>query len=924
MRWHVHAAALLCACAALALPSGARADGLFATWRGFPVSPNPRYVAAGDLDNDSVVDLVASTREGSDGFVSVLLGNGDATFQTVQDFPARRYPGKLAVGDLDGDHADDVVVVIGAGDSVAVLLGNGDGTLGAAVCHATGDGPSAVAVADFNDDDILDLAVTDGSASTVSVLLGNGDGSFWPYTEYSTGDWPVCVAAANVNGDDYPDIITANRSQDAGTGERGQRATDNVSVLLNNGSGAFPAHVDYSLGRQPQDLAVGDLDGDNDVDIAVAVMSGHGQNGVAVLLGAGNGTFGPCLTYGPAPGQVGGDNVVITNLNGDDDADLILEGDTFVSVLLGQGNGTFPVHEDYLFATYNDLLAGDFDGDTHPDLAASAGNDFGSIAILKGNGDGTLTSCPSYGVGDGAYCIVASYFNNDAEWDLVVANNANSSVSVLVGNGDSTFEPEVRYATAGAPTAIAAAYLDGGYQSEDLAVTAQGSDVISVLLGNGDATFGSKSDYATGDNPMAVAATYLDAGPACDLVTANSLADNVSVLLGDGNGHFPTHVEYAVGRHPSGVDAADLHEDGHVDLVVADAYDNNVAVLFGNGDGTFQAPVYSPCGSGPEDVFVTSVNGMDDDHGDLLVTNPSAGTVTVLIGDGTGQFAAPVTYDAHVLVKDVALRDVTGDYEGDLVVAGGEYAAVLPGHGDGTFGPPELYGAAVRAFAVAAMDLDSDGDNDLAVVDYLGKCVRVLLNRTVDSPVEGAFYAVTSDEGTVLLRWSVGALGGAQGFNVYRSTAPAGPFARVNDEMMPASESGSFEDSTVWPETTFWYELRAVLPDGSEDVVGTGLASVTTAGRLVAALRPASPNPFAGETRVVFDAPGDAGMVELAVYDVAGRLVRTLASGPVERGRHEVVWDGKDSGGSDVAAGVYFVRLEAGGAARTEKAVVVR
>ena len=88
-------------------------------------------------------------------------------------------------------------------------------------------------------------------------------------------------------------------------------------------------------------------------------------------------------------------------------------------------------------------------------------------------------------------------------------------------------------------------------------------------------------------------------------------------------------------------------------------------------------------------------------------------------------------------------------------------------------------------------------------------------------------------------------------------------------------------------------------------------------------LESARPNPFSGSTRVGFtlDRAGDA---NLDVYDVAGRRVRTLESGSRSVGRHEVLWDGKDDAGREVASGVYFVRLRAGSAERVQKTVVVR
>jgi Right handed beta helix region len=69
------------------------------------------------------------------------------------------------------------------------------------------------------------------------------------------------------------------------------------------------------------------------------------------------------------------------------------------------------------------------------------------------------------------------------------------------------------------------------------------------------------------------------------------------------------------------------------------------------------------------------------------------------------------------------------------------------------------------------------------------------------------------------------------------------------------------------------------------------------------------PNPFNPRTKILFDV-GRSGQVELAIYDVAGRLVRRLVNEPMIRGSHEMIWEGDDSGSRPVAAGVYFLRLK--------------
>ncbi|MBN2564318.1 MAG: right-handed parallel beta-helix repeat-containing protein, partial [Candidatus Eisenbacteria bacterium] len=88
-------------------------------------------------------------------------------------------------------------------------------------------------------------------------------------------------------------------------------------------------------------------------------------------------------------------------------------------------------------------------------------------------------------------------------------------------------------------------------------------------------------------------------------------------------------------------------------------------------------------------------------------------------------------------------------------------------------------------------------------------------------------------------------------------------------------------------------------------------------------LLPASRNPFRGETSVSFLLPARA-TVRLAIYDVAGRLVRVLSDGPHEQGEHCVVWDGADASSNAVSSGVYFCRLESSGLQEQQKLVLLR
>jgi hypothetical protein len=100
-------------------------------------------------------------------------------------------------------------------------------------------------------------------------------------------------------------------------------------------------------------------------------------------------------------------------------------------------------------------------------------------------------------------------------------------------------------------------------------------------------------------------------------------------------------------------------------------------------------------------------------------------------------------------------------------------------------------------------------------------------------------------------------------------------------------------------------------------------ASVPESTPTAFALSAPRPNPSGGSTTVELAVPAGKGKAKVAVYDLLGRRVADLAE-QATPGRHRVTWDGRDSGGRRVAAGVYFVRLEAPGTKETRKITLLR
>ena len=102
-----------------------------------------------------------------------------------------------------------------------------------------------------------------------------------------------------------------------------------------------------------------------------------------------------------------------------------------------------------------------------------------------------------------------------------------------------------------------------------------------------------------------------------------------------------------------------------------------------------------------------------------------------------------------------------------------------------------------------------------------------------------------------------------------------------------------------------------------------GVQSLGSDRTYVTRLSGCTPNPSARGTSINYEL-AQYGPVELTVHDVAGRLVRRLENGPRQRGIHAVRWDGTDNYGHVVPAGVYFVRLSAGGKTSTGRLTLIR
>ncbi len=346
----------------------------------FGAENQPVSVAVGDFNADTRLDLAVANRFSTN--ISVLLGNGNGTFQTAVNYGAGAAPSSVAVGDLNADSQLDLVVTDAATTNVWILLGNGNGTFQTAMGSGAENLSQSVAVGDFDRDGTPDLAVAIRVSSLISVLIGKGNGAFDAPTNYGTGPDPFSVAVGDFNGDSILDLATVNAAL--------FEEPPGVSVFIGKTNGTFNPAVDYAAGTSPRSLAIGDFDGDGRADLAVAnygtfVGSQFTNSSISILLGNGNGTFQAPVTYLAGEGPL---SLVATNFNDDAALDLAVANDRSmnVSVLIGNGNGTFAPPVSYATGgSPRSVAAGDFNGDGQPDLAVV--KDSGVFILLRACAD---------------------------------------------------------------------------------------------------------------------------------------------------------------------------------------------------------------------------------------------------------------------------------------------------------------------------------------------------------------------------------------------------------------------------------------------------------------------------------------------------------------------------------------------------------
>jgi hypothetical protein len=660
------------------------ASNLFASPTKVKVAGDPSTEVSAALTGNGISDLVVLNKQNST--VSILLGNGDGTFQAAHTYTGINYPRTVAVADVNGDGHPDIVIGGENGD-VDVMLGNGDGTFKAPI--KTNIDPNGgniiVATADLTGDGDQDIIAADRSDGLLGIVLNNGNGVFAPPRLYSVGNHPSSIAVGNL-GNGHADILVANE----------YAAT--VSVLLGNGDGTFRDAPTLSVGDNPESIALADLNGDGKLDLIVGDDGAYYQKGdtasLNVFLGNGDGTFKPPTK-------------------------TVLQGDR-----LGE------------------VAVGDLTGDGKQDVAVTTGyqqapTDF--VDVLVGNGDGTLQPPATFVVLNSPGTISLADVNDDGKLDIVVPDEQHARLSVLLNTASPlVFTAPKLIHTGNGPVSVVTADLNGD-GIPDLVEANQVDNTVQVFLGNGNGTFKTPETYSVDSVPEQVLVANLGNGH-LDIVEISQSSGDVTVLVGDGSGHFTQLQAFAtttIASGPNPMALADLSGNGKMDLVVADPSSGMITVYTGNGDGTFDtsgSDYTLPMGTYSPSAFAVTAGVFTGTLPDIAVTDPDNNQVDVFLNNGSGGLdSVPGTYPVGLYPTSIAVADFNGDSKQDLVVADkyGSEVSVLLGNGDGTFAPQQTLPTGKYPTQVIAADVNGDGKMDIITAntgnsDSLGHSVDIL------------------------------------------------------------------------------------------------------------------------------------------------------------------------------------------------------
>ncbi|MBU1626338.1 VCBS repeat-containing protein, partial [bacterium] len=432
--------------------------------------------------------------------------------------------------------------------------------------------------------DFGDSLISDYGQYDVTCIVENSIAGQLPVTntasfQYMRDDWFILSETRNyvegdmtvgdLNNDNFPDVILSSNEK-------------HISVMLNNGKGAYKNPTIYQVGYRIKPVTTADVNNDGYLDMLVSLMldSNEDYSEIAVFLNKGNGAFGQYIGYGAGKGS---QQVTAADVNNDGFIDMIVSNNKSkdLSVLINKGDGTFNREERY---DYNNYVVVDMNNDGFVDLlSVKITNKESQIFLLFNRGDGTFKSGFLLFTFSNIYSVKPVDLNNDNFVDLIVQyNDYGIKETVYINKGDNTFERRSEFETE--YYVLSDLNNDGlvDILAEDWD-TSKGGYILYTKFNKGDGTF-DDSWFVLDNSAFRISTSDMNNDGYTDIIastkyysTLGSRDVNFAIFLNNGDKSFKSPVYYGSGGEAF-ID--DVDNDGFKDII---AYSHGISVLLNTG-----------------------------------------------------------------------------------------------------------------------------------------------------------------------------------------------------------------------------------------------------------------------------------------------------------------------------------------------------